>query len=93
MKFHCKLISLSLLIHWCTCLFLTTTSVQQHSIVAKNNINVPLITDDCLLFVTKTCFKDRLGEILIRNIYANTLDNHSKSLNYPKLTFKTAFDD
>ena len=50
-KFYCRHIFLSLLIH--QCMFLTTTNGQQISIAATNKRTVPLITDDFLLFVTK----------------------------------------
>ena len=50
-QYDCKLISISLLIY--RCIFLTTTNDQQKFITAKNNKNVPLITDDFLLNVTK----------------------------------------
>ena len=50
-KFHRRHIFLTLLIH--RCIFLTTTNGQQKSIAATNNRNVPLITDDFLLFATK----------------------------------------
>ena len=50
-KYHCRHIFLTLLIH--RCIFLTTTNGQQKSLAATNNINVPLITDNFLLFATK----------------------------------------
>ena len=50
-KFHCRHIFLSLLIH--LYMFLTTTNGHQKSIVVTNNRTVPLITDDFRLFVTK----------------------------------------
>ena len=34
-----------------SCVFLTTTNGHQKSIAAKNNKNIPLITDDCLLLM------------------------------------------
>ena len=52
-KYHCRHIFLTLLIH--RCIFLTITNVQQKSIEITNNRNVPLITDDFLLFATKIC--------------------------------------
>ena len=50
-KYHCRHILLTLLIH--RFLFLTTTNGLQKSIAATNNRNVPLITDDFLLLATK----------------------------------------
>ena len=50
-KYHCRHIFLTLLIHGC--IFLTTTNGQQKSIAATDNRNVPLITDAFLLFATK----------------------------------------
>ena len=50
-KFHCRHIFLSLLIH--RCMFLTSPNDQQICMAATNNRTVPLITDNVLLFVTK----------------------------------------
>ena len=50
-KYNCRHIFLTVLIH--RCIFLTTTNGQQKSITATNNRNVPLINDGFRLFATK----------------------------------------
>ena len=50
-KYHCRHIFLTLLIH--RCIVLTATNGQQKSTATTNYRNVPQITDDFLLFATK----------------------------------------